>query len=97
MVQPKSVSGPEGTRTLDPHNAIVVLSQLSYRPIHVAKDNEKRLLILMNFQQRATGIACEPSTLARHERNPTPAAAWNHAITSAAPRRVRHSADFSAM
>ena len=27
-------SGPEGTRTLDPHNAIVVLSQLSYRPLN---------------------------------------------------------------
>ena len=29
------VSGPEGTRTLDPHNAIVVLSQLSYRPMSI--------------------------------------------------------------
>ncbi len=27
--------GAEGTRTLDPHNAIVVLSQLSYSPKQV--------------------------------------------------------------
>ncbi len=27
-----SGDGAEGTRTLDPHNAIVVLSQLSYSP-----------------------------------------------------------------
>ena len=26
------LGGAEGTRTLDPHNAIVVLSQLSYSP-----------------------------------------------------------------
>ena len=28
-----TASGPGGTRTLDPHNAIVVRSQLRYRPI----------------------------------------------------------------
>ncbi len=30
--RPVSFGGAEGTRTLDPHNAIVVLSQLSYSP-----------------------------------------------------------------
>lgn len=29
---PASSGGPEGTRTPDPHNANVMLSQLSYRP-----------------------------------------------------------------
>ena len=50
--------GPEGTRTLDPYNAIVVLSQLSYRPVFVNVWNFTTFLVVDQFTTHLRHLTC---------------------------------------
>ena len=54
----KKAGGAEGIRTPDPHNAIVVLYQLSYDPIQDARNLNRlsHLSKLFAFPARALGL-----------------------------------------
>lgn len=91
--------GPEGTRTLDPYNAIVVLSQLSYRPLFANVWNSTTMLVVDQFTTHSKHITCA-TRRGLVISNQLPVISKVQLVTDycllitifthAAPRRVRH-------
>lgn len=73
--------GAEGIRTPDPHNAIVVLYQLSYDPIEVAGN-------VVGYRPLSKYFAETVIIPAPTKRDP-PAKSWNDAKVD--PKQFRHS------